>query len=83
VAVSYAFGTALRRIDYVRVDVRSRPAAAHVVGVAHRLPTEQRVPLSTAASLAAAGLPVVILERRSRPSASHPIEQETVPARNG
>jgi hypothetical protein len=33
-----------------------------VVGVAHRLPTELRVPLSTAASLAAAGVPVVIVE---------------------
>jgi hypothetical protein len=83
VAVSYTFGTALRRIDYVRVDVRPRPAAAHVVGVAHRLPTQRRVPLSTAGSLAAAGVPVVIVEPRSRPSASHSIEHETEPALNG
>lgn len=81
--MSYSFGTALRRIDYVRVDVRSRPAAAHVVGVGHRLPTELRVPLSTAASLAAAGVPVVVLEPRSRPSAPHSIEREPEPASNG
>ena len=42
--MSYSFGTALRRIDYVHVDVRSRPAAAHVVGVAHRLPTQLHRP---------------------------------------
>ncbi len=82
--MAYVFGTALlRRIDYVRVDVRSRPAAAHVVGVAHRLPTELRVPLSTAASLAAAGVPVVMLEPRSRPSAPHSTEDETEPAHHG
>jgi hypothetical protein len=52
-----------RSVNYVRVDVRRRPAAAHAVGVSRRITTEIPIRLSAAARLAAAGVPVIVLDQ--------------------
>ena len=53
----------LHRVECVRVTVGSGRAIAEVTGVAHRYPRTFRISLSSAARLAAAGLPLRIEHR--------------------
>ncbi|MCA1707965.1 MAG: hypothetical protein LC808_33695 [Actinobacteria bacterium] len=50
----------MRRVSFVRVVVSDACVAAEVVGVGHRLPSTRRVSLTTAAALAAHGVPMVL-----------------------
>ena len=60
-------GLGMRRVGWVRVLVRdSGEAVCHVMGTGHRLPTVRRVPLATALTLAADGVPCVV-RSESRP----------------
>lgn len=53
-------GLGLRRVSYVRVRIGDAWVRAEVVGVGHRWPRSVPVPLSVAARLAAAGVPIVV-----------------------
>jgi len=58
----------LRRVLWVRVTTGHAGAArAEVAGLTHRRPVVRAVPLSTAATLAAAGVPVVFGASPPRP----------------
>ncbi len=62
-----AAGLGMRRVAWVRVQVTgSGKAVCHVMGTGHRLPTVRRVPLATALTLAAEGVPCVV-RSESRP----------------
>ena len=61
----------LRRVHWVRIILsRGRDARAEVVGMGHRLPAVRPVSLATATSLAANGVPTVVLKTSSS-DASH------------
>lgn len=63
----FAAGLGMRRVGWVRVLVRdSGETVCHVMGTGHRLPTLRRVPLATALTLAAEGVPCVV-RSESRP----------------
>lgn len=55
----------LRRVGWVRVVLHDGGGAGEVFGVGHRRPASRPVSLTTAAALAARGVPVVIRDRRS------------------
>jgi hypothetical protein len=62
----------MRRVGWVRVLVRDDgEAVCHVMGTGHRLPTVRRVPLATALTLAAEGVPCVV-RCEPRPTAISP-----------
>ena len=50
----------LRRVNWIRVVLTDAGPLCEVAGIGHRLPTIRRVPLSTATSLAAQGVPTVV-----------------------
>ena len=62
----------MRRVSWVRVVLGAdgEPVRAEVAGTGHRLPVLRPVPLATATSLAAAGVPTVVRKRPS-PRARH------------
>ena len=53
----------MRRISWVRVSWERGRYRARAIGLGHRLPTEQLIPMEMAADLAARGVPVVIRRR--------------------
>jgi hypothetical protein len=55
------FLAVFRQVVSVRFDVRDHEVGATVRGVRHRLPVEQSVGLSTALSLAARGIPTLVV----------------------
>ena len=58
----------MRRVGWVRVVLTDRgEAVCHVIGTGHRLPTVRRVPLATALTLAAEGVPCVVRGASHRP----------------
>lgn len=61
--------TGLRRVDWVRLVLDVDAPRAEVMGVGHRLPVCQQVPISTASRLVAAGLPYVLC--RPQPASQH------------
>lgn len=62
----------MRRVRWVRVVVRDGgEAVCHVMGTGHRLPATRRVPLGTAMTLAAEGVPCVV-RCEPRPQAPGP-----------
>ncbi len=51
----------MRRVRWVRIALDDHGGAVcHVEGTGHRLPTVRRVPLATALSLAAEGVPCLV-----------------------
>ena len=56
----------LRRVSWVRISLTEAGPVCEVAGIGHRVPTIRRIHLSTAAALAAAGVPTVL--RRSSPA---------------
>jgi hypothetical protein len=58
----------MRRVGWVRVVLTDGgEAVCHVMGTGHRLPTVRRVPLATALTLAAEGVPCVVRGAVRRP----------------
>jgi hypothetical protein len=55
------FLAVFRQVVSVRFDVRDHEVAATVRGIRHRLPAEQAVGLSAALSLAARGIPTLVV----------------------
>jgi hypothetical protein len=59
----------LRRVSWVRVDVDADGAVrCQLAGIGHRRPVVRRLPLRTAAALAAAGVPLVVRHEGRAPS---------------
>jgi hypothetical protein len=52
-------GLGLRRVRCIVLHQRGEETTAEVLGIGHRYPRRVRVPLTTAARLAADGVPVV------------------------
>ncbi|HEV7865232.1 MAG TPA: hypothetical protein VGR20_21230 [Acidimicrobiia bacterium] len=55
----------MRRVDFVRIALSDDSVTAEAVGVSNRLPAARPIPLSTALSLADAGIPAVVRDRRA------------------
>ncbi len=63
----------MRRVHWVRIVLDDHGGAVcHVEGTGHRLPTVRRVPLATALSLAAEGVPCVVRAASGRPRTGSP-----------
>lgn len=70
----------LRRVSWVRIVLTDGGVArAEVAGLGHRLPVVRSVPLATATSLAASGVPTVV---RRCPSPTVPDGRLSLPSRH-
>jgi hypothetical protein len=59
----------LRRVSWVRIVLTEAGPVCEVSGIGHRLPRTRRVPLVTATTLAARGVPTVVRARIGADSA--------------
>ncbi len=63
----------MRRIRWVRIVLHDDgTAVCHVAGTGHRLPLVRRVPLATALSLSAEGVPCVVRAARQQAESPSP-----------
>lgn len=60
-------------LSFVRIVLRADRVACQAVGMGHRLPSTRPVSLTTAAALAASGVPTVVPSQR-RPAAGNRAE---------
>ena len=61
----------LRRVSWVRIVFSDGEPVCEVAGIGHRVPAIRRIPLSTAAALAAAGVPTVVRNASTAAPAGH------------